>query len=334
MNKKSENFRKTIAEEFIDVLESEPLTWHKGWNNLQGVPFNGSSGHHYKGINRFKLQMISRLRGYDDPRFYTFKQIAKENWKMIDAKGKGIPVEYWFMVDKKTHKGISWQNYYQLEPEEKEQYVLRSTITYVFNARHIDGIKSYEKNVAIRDDITLLNTIQKASQNMKIEIYELGNNDRAYYSPNSDIIVMPPKDSFESMYEYSSTLLHEMAHSTMHSSRLDRKEAYVFNYSEQSYAIEELRAEISSCFMSNEFGIEMSEKNMENHLAYVQSWVSQIREKPETLIYAIKDANKIANYIEYNAELLNEKEYIQTLNDSFEINETINKEREEIEIEI
>lgn len=328
MNKKSENFRKQLAEEFISVLEKEPLTWHKGWNNLQGVPFNGSSGHCYKGINRFKLQMISRLRGYDDPRFYTFKQIAKENWKMIDAKGKGIPVEYWFMVDRKTHKGISWQKYYQLEPEEKEQYVLRSTITYVFNAKHIDGLKPYEKNTVIRDDITLLNTISKASQNMKIDIHEMENSDRAYYTPDLDIIVMPPKDSFESMYEYSSTLLHEMAHSTMHSSRLDRKEVRI------SYAIEELRAEISSCFMSNEFGIEMSEKNMENHLAYVQSWISQIKEKPEALVCAIKDANKIANYIEYNAELLNEKEYIQTLNDSFEISETINKERDEMEIEL
>lgn len=335
MNKKSENFRKEIAEEFISVLESEPLKWQQQWNNLNAVPFNGSSGYCYKGINRFYLQLMSIKRGYDDPRFLTFKQIKDKGWHLVDAKGKGLKVEYWFMVDRKTHKGITWKAYELLTREEKEQYVLRSTISYVFNAKHIDGIPPYEKQIIIHDDITLLNSIQKASKNMNIEINEIENNDKAFYSPNLDIIVMPPKNTFYSMYDYTSTLLHEMGHSTMHPTRLDRKEAFESNpFDIEAYAIEELRAEIASCFMANEFGIVMNEDHMKNHLAYVQSWIKNIREKPEVLVSAIKDAGEIANYIEYNAELINEKEYLQTINDALEIKDTISKNHSEIELEI
>lgn len=42
---------------------------------------------------------------------------------------------------------------------------------------------------------------------------------------------------------------------------------------------------------------------------YVQSWMGAIREKPETLIKAIRDAQAAANYMDYKAGLITEKEY-------------------------
>ena len=41
----------------------------------------------------------------------------------------------------------------------------------------------------------------------------------------------------------------------------------------------------------------------------MQSWIGQIKEKPETLIKAVQQAEKAAAYMEYQAELLPESEY-------------------------
>ena len=54
---------------------------------------------------------------------------------------------------------------------------------------------------------------------------------------------------------------------------------------------------------------EATPQHIDNHKAYVQSWIQAIREKPETLVKAIKDAQAAANYMDYKAGLITEKEY-------------------------
>ena len=71
---------------------------------------------------------------------------------------------------------------------------------------------------------------------------------------------------------------------------------------DRAYAYEELIAEISSCFMSANLRMEQQEGHIKNHKAYVQSWIGQIKEKPETLITAVQQAEKAAAYMEYQAE--------------------------------
>jgi hypothetical protein len=57
----------------------------------------------------------------------------------------------------------------------------------------------------------------------------------------------------------------------------------------------------------------------------LQSWIHAIREKPETLIRAIKDAQAAANYMDYKAGLVTEKDYEKTCGSVMEIQQ---KERE------
>ena len=61
--------------------------------------------------------------------------------------------------------------------------------------------------------------------------------------------------------------------------------------------------------MGFELHAEASASHIDNHKAYVQSWIQAIREKPETLVKAIKDAQAAANYMDYKAGLITEKEY-------------------------
>ena len=75
------------------------------------------------------------------------------------------------------------------------------------------------------------------------------------------------------------------------------------------YAYEELVAEMSSCFMGVCLDADMSPEHVNNHKAYVQSWIKEIRDKPDTLIKAIKDAQTAASYMDFKAGLISEKEY-------------------------
>ena len=76
-----------------------------------------------------------------------------------------------------------------------------------------------------------------------------------------------------------------------------------------------------SCFMGFDLNAEPGTGHIDNHKAYVQSWIQSIREKPETLIKAIKDAQSAANYMDWKAGLITEKEYKDACGTVMEIRE-------------
>ena len=90
---------------------------------------------------------------------------------------------------------------------------------------------------------------------------------RACYSASLDRISMPEALSFESQESFCSTWLHEQAHSTGHSSRLDRKLGNQFGSA--AYAKEELMAEPPSVLACYRLRIGY---DLPQHAAYMSSW--------------------------------------------------------------
>lgn len=79
-------------------------------------------------------------------------------------------------------------------------------------------------------------------------------------------------------------------------------------------------AEICSCFMGVELDAEALPEHIENHKAYVQSWVQEIRDKPDSLVRAIKDAQEAAGYMDWMAGVISEKEWEKACTSALEIN--------------
>ena len=98
-------------------------------------------------------------------------------------------------------------------------------------------------------------------------------------------------------------------------------------FGSESYAYEELVAEISASFMSEHLDIVLPEAHMENHKAYVQSWIKAIKESPDALIHAIKDAGEAANLLEYHAGILSKEEYLSTRRDTLVLPEEKENQR-------
>lgn len=98
-----------------------------------------------------------------------------------------------------------------------------------------------------------------------------------------------------------------MSHATGAEHRLNRSQNGRFGT--EPYAYEELVAEISSCFLASELPMEQTEGHLQNHKAYVQNWIQGIKEQPEALFHAVKEAEQAVAYLEYHGGLMPREEY-------------------------
>ncbi|MBQ9030680.1 MAG: DUF1738 domain-containing protein [Parasporobacterium sp.] len=306
-------FRKEMAEAFAHILEEKGLQWKKEWSGFASAPQNGVTKANYRGCNAFWLSIVAMSKGYTDPRWVTMRQIQdfdgryhpNEKWHLKKGS-KASYVEYWYPLDQKEKKAVTWPEYREAlkNGRKPDEFRLSTRYTPVFNACDIEGMPQIE--APVQNDISEDELIRLLSEGMGVKVLNDGG-DKAYYSPMQDMIHLPEASAFTSDYAYNATALHELSHASGHPSRLNRPHGAFFGTGQ--YAYEELVAEMSSCFMGVNLNTELTPEHMENHKAYVQSWIQSIREKPEMLVKAIKDAQSAADYMEYKAGLLPEQEY-------------------------
>ena len=318
MNQNTKEFRKNLADTFVKALSEKQLDWKKGWNAVgQERPINAVTGKPYKGLNRFMLAMMNEMSIQEglpaDNRWATFYQVQQKGWKL--KKGcHGCKVEYWEPHDFEQKKRIDWEEYLKKSKEENSNVGIIAKYFTVFNGRDIEGLPELEKlpieKQAVNDEM-----IVKISSGMGVSIEHGGAN--AYYNGSSDRIYLPLKEAFFSEYEYNATALHELSHATGAPERLNRKQGNGFGSPE--YAYEELVAEISSSFMGEHLQFEQTKEHIQNHIAYVQSWIQSIQNEPDILIRAIREAENAANLLEYHAGILTKEAYQKTLGESMEI---------------
>lgn len=295
--------QKRLAEQFLHLLEEKNLEWKKEWNGLPSRPYNPISKTVYNGSNYFSLLLTSIQKGYQDNRWCTFAQIKEQGWKLKPGKGQSGRIEYWYPYDREQKKAISWQEFREAGEQINDRYQLFSRVYSVYNGDMIVGIPKLEVTQNKIQQVELVDTIS-GSMGVSISYHE---SDQAFYRPVEDRIYLPYRQQFHSEYAYASTALHELSHATGVESRLNRRQGGRFGT--EPYAYEELVAEISSCFLSSELPIGQTEEHLKNHKAYVQSWIQGIKEQPDALFRAVKDAEQAAVYLEYHGGLITLEEY-------------------------
>ena len=294
------------------------------------VPINGKSGRPYGSpLNSLYLSCIMAEKESEDPRFFSIgvlkqqNKIHKERVEKYRAEGKEIPKE--LLWEYRTQEGAKptavlqrWhvtQDKYGNELPEEEQYWAKKCVA-LYHAsdclrreyhRDAEGNRLYgEDGKPLYTDHPLKAYTPKEKRYTHEEVHEIAEAilagsgavikhdqaDRAFYSLSSDEIHLPPKEAFPELADYYATALHELAHWTRHSSRLDRERYGGFG--SPDYAREELRAELTSAFLSQEFGLPSS---IEGHAAYLQSWMKELKEDKTAFANAVSDAKQITEYI-------------------------------------
>lgn len=290
--------REKLVDMYVSSLKEDTIPWEKNWvdDPYYKPNYNPVSKTVYRGINKMLLSYVSATMGYTDPRWMTFNQIKGNGYTLEDAQGKGVPVEYWSVYDTENKETVSLEKYNRIlaaDPTRAKDFRMLDRVYYVFNAEHIKGIPELDVSALPKKVADATPFIENLIINMNVGYEEIGNN--AFYTPQLDKVVVPKKEQFNSTYEYDAVRLHELAHATGSEKRLDRN--LKGSFGSEDYAREELRAEITSSFISQEIALNPSQKNMDNHKAYVQNWISILDKEPNELFKAIKDAEKISEYL-------------------------------------
>lgn len=297
--------REEMVKNLIGYIEQNPKKWEAGWNNIAcTAPENGKTGTPYRGLNLLNLTFTAMQKGYTDPRWVTFNQ-AKELGVSIKKGEKASTIVFYELYDRTTKKSYNSNTTKSMTDEQKDAYMKKNVyaiIKYsnVFNAAQCHNFP--ERDIASMQ----MKEEERAKQNVLIEsiisnsaapiLYDGGN--EACYSPMQDKIHLPPIEAFNTMQDYYATALHEIAHSTGHKSRLNR-DLNGFSYSPE-FAKEELRAELACVFMQVEQGLQLDGKHFSNHAAYLNSWLSQVKNDPQVFYAAARDAEKISDYVAEN----------------------------------
>ncbi|MGH9632693.1 MAG: ArdC family protein, partial [Bryobacteraceae bacterium] len=290
------DYRQEVTNQIIAMLEKGTAPWQKPWEpGALAIPFNPTSERSYRGGNALHLIAAAARKGYDDPRWMTYRQAQENGWQVREGE-KGTQIEYWQFDDRSgtgqtDDRGDKHAERTSARTENSRRGLLHRVYT-VFNAKQIDGVPEYSPKR--RQEWEIAETGEQIIQNSGARIAH-DQNDRAFYSRAQDDIHLPRKEAFRSAADYYGTALHELAHWSGHPTRLNRQtlnESYRFG--DPSYAKEELRAELASVFLAAERGIP---HNPEQHAAYVSSWIDALKNDKNEIFRAAKDAHIAADFI-------------------------------------
>lgn len=272
-----------VTDRIIEQLESGVIPWQKPWTGVRSGAFNRISKKPYSLLNQMLLKF--------DGEYATFKQWADLGGHI--RKGE------------KSEMVVFWK----IQPIEEEQedgtkVVKQIPLLRYYNVFHIsqvDGVEPLPQE-AIDNNIE---PIEKAESILydywtreNITVKHMAGN-RAYYSPTHDMICLPLFEQFTDSNEYYSTAFHESVHSTMKENRCNRAEdrkGKNVAFGSQDYSKEELIAEIGSATILNIIGIE-TKGSFTNSAAYIQNWLSVLRNDVKFIVSASSKAEKAVKYI-------------------------------------
>ena len=268
----------SVTDKIIEQLEKGCTPWVRPWNSTIQSDKNIASGNEYQGINTLILGMAGAAANYNCYTWGSFKQ-----WQALGAnvrKGeKGTPIVF--------YSPVSGSKVNDAGDIEKTYNAVLKTY-YVFNARQVEGIEITEP-VQQEKQFQVLPALEDRIIKTGANIKHGGN--RAFYAPTGDFINVPDKSSFDNESSYYATVLHELTHWSGAKHRLDRVKGKRFG--DSKYAFEELVAEMGAAFLCATYDV----PGELQHSAYIENWLTCLKEDNKAVFKAAALAQKAADYI-------------------------------------
>lgn len=295
------DYHQELTDKLVAKMESaQNLKWEKPWFTLPPMaPYNVETGTRYSGCNL----MSTALSGHNDPRWLTFNGMRsygkKNNLDLKVRKGeKGTPIFKAFVKEITEDKN-------GVELDKPRKLVFMAYAGTVFNAEQIEGMPPLEQQK--RRDFNPVFAGEQLKDSLvertKLELVESPRG--AWYRPTTHTVGMPKPEHFKSEAIYYDTLLHEFGHST--GPALNRKMEGLHGF--ESYAYEELVAELTSCFMAAELGIHHDQYAHDQNAAYLNSWLKALKDDKNLIFKASNAASRASNY-----QMEHLREYLYELN--------------------
>jgi antirestriction protein ArdC len=276
-----------FADRIIAELEKGVKPWIRPWDPDKAggpqAPFNPVTKHTYRGINVLILGISLLAFQTGDPRWCSFLQAKEKGWHV--KKGSKATTIFFTrnLVVKDAKDGG--------DDADEDGKTIRMLRHYpVFHASQLENIPSYEppgvEEAPWRRpegaDIILRNSGA---------VVRIGG-EKAFYSPSTDHIQLPPEHAFTGPQAWAATTLHEAIHWSGAKHRLDRDLSGRFK--SKCYSFEELVAEIGSAFLAMNLNIP---SELSNHVSYIADWLSILKDDKKAIFSAAALAQKAADYL-------------------------------------
>ncbi|MCE3608059.1 ssDNA-binding domain-containing protein [Massilia sp. P8910] len=278
-----------ITDRVIGQLESGTPTWRMPW--LNGLNVNYASGTVYRPLT----QLLLGSAGFEDNYWLTPNQCKQAGFGFKGAKQIQIPT--WYETKGKGNDARDGESAIigsEDGPSGSGKTYWRMWLQPLFNAEQLQGMPPLEER-AKTPPFSAIEVIDamasKICEETGLKIQTGGQ--QAYYSPSLHTVKMPRKSLFITPLDYYMTLLHELVHSSMHPSMLGRDVHYVG----EGRAKEELIAEFGSTFLAGSLHSSPSAMCLEQHAAYIQSWLSMLKADKTAIFTASKEASRICDYL-------------------------------------
>lgn len=317
MSKTAERTTQVIEATLAPIIASieegiaDPSGWSAPWHRASASlwsPQCPATGRNYTAGNRIMLAIASMFFGAE-PHWGTYNQwkgMSKHS-KTCNAAAKNVGKrnesrpecsdDCHLVNVRKGEKSIAAALRPMMRKTENEAGEER-TVIYgfapfaVFHSGQVDGYTIPVSGETAADDLDDVADAFAFAATVGAVVNE-SDFEGAYYRPSTDEITMPSVARWKDATGAFSTMAHELTHWTGHESRLNRDLSGRFG--DDSYAAEELVAELGSAFTMASLG--RSAEPREDHTHYLAHWLRVLKADPKHLMTVASAAEKASGFI-------------------------------------
>lgn len=254
--------------------------WHKAGFNVFAK--NALTGKFYRGVNVWVLGITAQSRGYPENVWGSYKQLQQKGLQ-VRKHETGTPVIFFRTIEKHDANG------------DVESSIPLWRYSTVFNVAQTEGYVA--PAVGSSERFVDLESVEKFIADTGADIRHGGSS--AFYSPSTDHIQLPLKESFKTdahasnVEHYYSVAFHELVHWTKHKSRLDRNNNEL---NTGRYAFEELVAELGAAFLNASFGLPSEGRT--DHAQYIKGWLEALQNDDKFIVQAASKAQAAVDFLQ------------------------------------
>jgi antirestriction protein ArdC len=289
MNQQTPDIYEKVTRQIIEAMERGAGSYRMPWHMTGAdrfAPANAASRRPYRGINVLLLWLLADHHGYTSGEWATYNQ-----WQELGAqvrKGEKAALIVFWKISERSPEETDEQE----EPSSNRSILARGY--HVFNAAQVDGYAP--KAAPVLSESERVESAERFFSLQNVTLEHGGS--RACYSPQDDVIHMPPFSCFRDAASYYSVLGHEETHATGAKHRLDRD--LKSRFGEESYAMEELVAELGAAFLCSTLGL--ASEPRADHAAYLSGWLKVLKQDKRAIFTAASQAQKAVDWMRLRAD--------------------------------
>jgi antirestriction protein ArdC len=274
-----------VTSQIVNAIEQGVSSWRMSWHTsgkFAFSPVNVTSKKPYRGINTVCLWAASQAKGYERGEWGMYQRWQERGAQVCKGE-KATLVVFWKFINNAAEIDDGE------DTPKSGSRLLFTRGNSVFNAAQVDG---YTPKVDA--DTPIEQRIESAEQffaRINARVVHQGN--RAFYSPDTDTITLPPFAAFFTPVDYYSTRGHETGHWTSAGNRCDRQLGKPFG--DNAYSVEELVAELTAAFTLAHLGL--SSEPRPDHSQYIASWLRVLKADKRAIFTAASKAQQATDYL-------------------------------------